>query len=307
MDKKKILIIGGSGFIGSHLVKRALSLEWSVVSLGLSYNKPNYHEGEYDHFCVNLNDYKALRQVIDGKSFDYVINCGGYIDHRDFGNGGEEIFSTHFNGLLNLISILDKAKIIKFINIGSSDEYGSSPAPQREDSREQPISPYSLAKVSSSHLLKMLNLSEDFPATTIRLFLVYGPQQGKKRFIPSIIDGCLKNEIFPCSLGNQLRDFCFIDDIVNGVFSALSNSKTDGEVLNLASGNAVKIRDVVERVQSIIGNGRPQFGKIPFRAGEAKELYANINKAKTMLDWEPKISLEEGLQKTIDWYRIDDG
>ena len=305
MSKRSILIIGGSGFIGSHLITRAVSLDWSVVSLGLSNIKLDVDTDKYDHYCVNLNDKEALKNIIHDKSFDYVINCGGYIDHSDFGDGGEEVFNTHFKGLLNLISSLDKDKLIKLINIGSSDEYGAHPAPQREDLREQPISPYSLAKVSSAHLLRLLNLSEGLPATTVRLFLVYGPNQDKKRFIPSIIHGCLNNEKFPCSTGDQLRDFCYIDDVIDAIFLILDQSSVEGEILNIASGDAIKIKDVIERVRLIIGHGQPQYGEIPFRAGENIELYANINKAKTMLNWKPITSLEEGLQKTIDWYRVN--
>jgi len=286
---------------------RAVSLDWSVVSLGLSDIKLDLDRNKFDHYSVNLNDKEALKKIIHGKAFDYVINCGGYIDHSSFGDGGEQVFNTHFNGLSNLIAVIDKDKIKKLINIGSSDEYGSCPSPQREDLREQPISPYSLAKVFSSHLLRLLNISEDLPSTTVRLFLVYGPRQDNKRFIPSIIKGCLNNEKFPCSIGNQLRDFCYIDDVVDGIFLILNQSSAEGEILNIASGDAIKIKDVVEKVRLIIGHGQPQYGEIPFRPGENIELYANINKAKKMLNWESKTSLDEGLRKTIDWYRVNNG
>jgi len=307
MDKKSILIVGGSGFIGSHLIMRAVSLDWSVVSLGLSDVKLDLDRNKFNHYCVSLNDKAALKEIIYSKDFDYVINCSGYIDHSGFGDGGEEVFNTHYNGLSNLIAVLNKDKIKNLINIGSSDEYGSCTAPQREDLREQPISPYSLAKVFSSHLLRLLNISEGLPSTTVRLFLVYGPHQDDGRFIPSIIKGCLNDEDFPCSKGNQLRDFCYIDDVVDGIFSILDQSSAEGEVLNIASGDAIKIKDVVEKVRLIIGHGQPQYGEIPFRSGENLELYANISKAKTMLNWEPKISLDEGLRKTIDWYRMNNG
>lgn len=304
MDKKSLLVVGGSGFIGSHLVERALSLGWSVVSIGLRKSLFGVEEkNNFVHFCVDLNDKKALDEVIKGRYFDYIINCGGYIDHRSFLDGGEQVFNTHFQGLLNLISSIETNKIKKFINIGSSDEYGSSLAPQREDIREQPISPYSLAKVTSSHLLRLLNISENFPSTTLRLFLVYGPNQDEKRFIPNTILGCLRDKSFPCSLGSQLRDFCYIEDVVDAIFLALNSSKVEGEILNIASGEARKIRNVIEEIHSIVGSGSPKFGEIPLRVGENLELYADISKAKELLNWQPKIKLTEGLKLTIESYR----
>jgi nucleoside-diphosphate-sugar epimerase len=304
MDKKNLLVVGGSGFIGSHLVVRALSLGWSVVSIGLSqYSLDREEENNFIHFCVDLNDKRALNDIIKGRHFDYIINCGGYIDHRSFLNGGEQVFNTHFQGLLNLISSIEVSKIKKFINIGSSDEYGSSLAPQSEESREQPISPYSLAKVTSSHLLRLLNISDNFPSTTLRLFLVYGPKQDEKRFIPNTILGCLQDKDFPCSLGNQLRDFCYIEDVVDATFLALKNPLVEGEILNIASGEANKIRSVIEEINSIVGSGNPKFGEIPLRIGENMELYADISKAQKLLNWQPKIKLTQGLKLTIESYR----
>ncbi|URQ68442.1 NAD-dependent epimerase/dehydratase family protein [SAR86 cluster bacterium] len=304
MDKKSLLVVGGSGFIGSHLVERGLSLGWSVTSLGLREASLGKQENKnLIYLSADLNDKKAIENKIKERHFDYIINCGGYIDHRSFLEGGEQVFNTHFQGLLNLISCLETSKIKKFINIGSSDEYGSSLAPQKEDIREQPISPYSLAKVSSSHLLRFLNISDNFPSTTLRLFLVYGPNQDKKRFIPHTILGCLKNKSFPCSSGVQLRDFCYIEDIVDAIFSALSSSKVDGEILNIASGEASKIRDVIEEIHFLVGRGNPKFGEIPLRVGESLELYADISKAKELLNWQPKINLTQGLKLTIESYR----
>ena len=102
------------------------------------------------------------------------------------------------------------------MNIGSSDEYGSNRAPQNEMQRESPISPYSFGKTASSHFLEMLNRIDNFPSCSLRLFLVYGPGQNDHRFIPQIIEGCLSDNIFNTSKGEQIRDFCFVEDIVEG-------------------------------------------------------------------------------------------
>ena len=104
---------------------------------------------------------------------------------------------------------------------------------------------------------------------------------------------------FPVSKGNQLRDFLYIDDFVNAVFKALITKNILGELINISSGIPISVKDVVNKISYIIKSGKPQFGKINFRKGENMMLYADINKAKKLLNWKPKISLEQGLHKTI--------
>ena len=188
------------------------------------------------------------------------------------------------------------------VDIGSSDEYGNAPAPQHENLREKPISPYSLAKVASSHFLQMLYRTENFPAVTLRLFLTYGPGQDTGRFLPQIIRGCLSDITFPTSAGEQFRDFCYVDDTVCAILQALDSSEGEGEVFNVASGIPISIREIIEKVRNITGSGKPIYGKVPYRPGENMELYASISKAKNILQWEPKVSLKDGLTKTINYF-----
>ena len=213
--------------------------------------------------------------------------------------GGRNIIDTHFIGVQNLIQVIDWYELKRFVQIGSSDEYGNLPAPQSEEMREGPISSYSLGKLASTQLLQMLYRTVKLPAVTLRLFLVYGPGQDEKRFLPQIIKGCLSDNNFPTSAGLQLRDFCYIDDVIDGILTVLTNDKVNGEVINLASGTPVAIREVVEQVQKTVGKGSPEFGEIPYRVGENMELYANVSKAKELLDWEAKVSLESGIEKTV--------
>ena len=205
----------------------------------------------------------------------------------------------HFTGVINLIELLNQDTLKSFINIGSSDEYGDVNAPQSEIQRESPISPYSLGKVSATHFLQMLFRTEKFPVTILRLFLTYGPGQSSNRFIPQIISGCLKDISFPVSKGEQLRDFCFIDDVIRAIFLVFDSSKSAGEIINIASGKPVSIRYVIENIQNIIEGGYPEFGEIDYRSNENMHLYADVNKAKTLLNWQSKFTLNEGLLQTI--------
>jgi len=149
----------------------------------------------------------------------------------------------------------------------------------------------------------MLYSTEGVPTVILRLFLVYGPGQDFGRFIPQVIKGCLSSAIFSASQGDQLRDFCYVDDVINGILMALKNDKVNGKVINIASGKSIRIRQVVELIQKTIGQGQADFGKIPYRTGENMALYADISKATSVLEWEPTTSIEEGIKKTIHYYQ----
>ena len=302
LNNAHLLVVGGTGFIGHHLLKSAINKVCMLTSVSL--NPPSeerFVEGvRYLHFDT-ANKYYLQQQLKD--DYDYVVNLGGYINHKLFKDSGRELIETHFNALQNLVEILPRHSLKRFIQIGSSDEYGNTKAPQHEDQREQAISPYSLAKVASTHFLQMLHRTENFPAVILRLFLTYGPGQDSARFLPQIIRGCLKNETFRTSAGEQLRDFCYVDDTVRAILHALTHPEVDGNVFNVASGEGVAIRTMIKKVCQLTGTGKPRFGEVPYRTGENMTLYGNISKTKSILSWEPLIPLDDGLKHTIDFFK----
>lgn len=302
MKPPRLLVAGGSGFIGRYVVRRGVCQGWHVTSLGL--NNPEVHRivPGARYIMADLTQKDSLRQLADNR-FDYVVNLGGYIDHMLFGCGGRRLIHAHFDGLLNLLECLDRTSIKRFVQIGSSDEYGDVPAPQHEGARERPISPYSLSKVAATHFLQMLYRSEGFPAVVLRLFLTYGPGQDAKRFLPQIIKSCLSDSVFPVSNGEQLRDFCYVEDTVSAIFLALESDVANGEVFNVGSGLPMTVKEMVEKVCFIVGKGHPQFGLIPYRVGENMELYADTKKIKSILGWIPSVSVELGIFNLIDSFR----
>ena len=304
MNSPHLLVIGGTGFIGHHLLRASHQRDWKMTSVSL--NPPPKERFVDDVFYLNfdMTDRSLVKKYLD-KDFDYVVNLGGYINHQLFKEGGSILIKTHFNALQNLVKILPRRRLKRFVQIGSSDEYGNAAAPQHENLREQSNSPYSLAKTASTHFLQMLNHTENFPSVILRLFLTYGPGQDSSRFLPQIIRGCLDDSTFPTSLGEQLRDFCYVDDTVRAILQAVTQPDIEGNVFNVASGKSVSIRAVIEKVCELTGYGNPQYGEVSHRNAENMSLYANISKAKIKLNWEPTISLDVGLKKTIDWYDND--
>ena len=145
----------------------------------------------------------------------------------------------------------------------------------------------------------MLHKTEAFPVVILRLFLAYGPNQNEQRFLPQIIKGCLNEKRFPTSSGEQLRDFCYVEDVVRAIYLVFENDFVNGEILNIASGKPVSIRKIIQTVRDIIGKGEPCFGDVPYRPSENMSLYADIKKAQRLLGWNPSYSLESGLKKLL--------
>jgi len=148
----------------------------------------------------------------------------------------------------------------------------------------------------------MLYRTERVPIVVLRPFLVYGVGQSNDRFIPQVVQGCLNSNKFPVSFGEQLRDFCYIDDVVSAIFLALVSKNALGEVINISSGIPISIKKVIVLIQSLIESGNPQFGEIPYRNGENMALYGDISKAEKILGWSPSVSLVDGLKKVIGQY-----
>ena len=301
-DHMKLLVVGGTGFIGRSLVKKAIEQGYFVTVISL--NKPVEDKcvDGAKYLYADITNREELKQQLKKYKFEYIVNLSGYIDHSNFSAGGRKAIDVHFIGLLNLLEIIDLDRLKRFVQVGSSDEYGNLPAPQNEEQREMPISPYSLGKVASTQLLQMLYRTEKLPSVILRLFLVYGPGQGMGRFIPQIIKGCISGDKFPVSQGEQLRDFCFIDDIVRGILMTFKRDKVGGEVINLASGKPVTIKSVINEVVNVVGKGAPDYGKVQYRTGENMKLYADISKAEILLGWKAGITLRNGIQKTVDAY-----
>ena len=298
--KKNILIVGGTGFIGYHLAKKALKKGWQVTSISSKPPKKIRYLPRVKYILCDITKKKSLKRNIQ-KSFKYVVNLGGYVDHSN----KKKTFKSHYVGCKNLAEIFLKKNPKAFIQIGSSVEYGNLKSPQIESARCYPNlikSVYGKAKLLSSIYLIELFKKKKFPLTILRLYLAYGPRQDINRFLPIIIKGCIKNEKFLCSNGNQSRDFIHVDDVVNAILKALTSKNAKGEIINIGSGKPRKIRNIIEYVKKISKGGYPQFGKIKLRKDEILKLYPNIKKAKNKINWSPKISFEKGLKSTIKFY-----
>ncbi len=300
-SQKKILIVGGTGFIGYHLAKTSLKKGWQVTSISSNPPKKIRYLSKVEYIRCDITNKKLLKKSIR-KHFDYVVNLGGYIDHSN----KKKTLKSHYEGCKNLTEIFLQKTPLSFIQIGSSLEYGTSNSPQKENIKcnlRSIKSIYGKAKLLSSRYVINLFKKKNFPSTVLRPYLVYGPRQDVKRFLPITITGCIKNKKFPCSKGDQLRDFLYVDDAVEAVTKSLTNKNARGQIINIGSGKPRKIKNVIEKVKKISKGGYPQYGIFKQRKFEIPKLYPNVEKAKNKINWIAKISFEKGLKKTINSYK----
>ena len=303
MNKKQnILIVGGTGFIGFFLAKKCLELGWSVTSI--SARKPRkIRKLSRVKYLISDISKKNFFKKISKREFDYVVNLGGYVDH----NNKKKTYNTHYLGSANLANYFLKKKIKRFVQIGSGGEYGKAISPQKEIKKSKPLSVYSRSKYLANNYLLKIYKKKKFPVTIFRLYQVYGPRQDLNRFIPIVINSCIKNRTFPCSDGQQYRDFIYVTDVISAILKSFKKEKSNGKIINLGSEKPLKIKNIIFLIKKITKGGKPQLGKINLRKEENLITYPSISRAKKLLNWGPQINFRQGLKKTIRFYEKNSG
>ena len=298
--KKKILIFGGTGFIGYHLAKEALRRGFKVRSLSKNNPEKKRYLKKVKYIVADISNKNFINKIIK-EDFQYVVNLAGYVDHSD----KIKTYKSHYVGCKNISNFFLKKKIKSFVQVGSSMEYGIKKSPQKENFKCQPRSVYGKAKFLSTKYLLNLYKKKKFPVTIVRLYQIYGPYQDLNRFLPAVIHSSKNNKDFPCSHGRQSRDFLYINDLIDAIFLILKNPKAKGEIFNIGFGRPLKIKNIIKKILFYYKSGNPQFGKIKLRREEQMKIYPNICKAKKFLNWKPKVNFLTGLKKTIQYYNAN--
>ena len=299
--KKRVLITGGSGFIGKHLQNKLFN--WGAVITIVDKN-PQQHTRSINAIKCDICNYKNLEKVIKDISPEIVFHLAANIDRSPSFDIMRNMISVNLVGTLNLLESLKNISSCQSIIVaGTSEEYGNNQVPFKEYYKEDPISPYSFSKVSVSYLCKMLFNIYKLPIIILRPTLAYGPGQKETMFIPTLINALLRNERFIMTPGEQTRDFVFIDDLVNAYVQTGVSEGHFGEIFNIGSGKAYKIKDIAYRISSFLDKRNfLEIGARDYRKSEIMSYFVDISKAKKLLNWVPKIDIDEGLKKTVEWY-----
>jgi nucleoside-diphosphate-sugar epimerase len=304
---RRALVTGAGGFIGSHLVKRLLD-EGAQVHILLKENESTWRiKDGLDRLVVwksDITDLTSLQSILPRVNPQIIFHLAALVDVSRSWNRVVPMTKTNVLGTINLLTALKQSCFETFIHTSSSEEYGDTLSPCREDQRESPISPYSFSKLSSTHFCQMAAKTFDLPITTVRLFPTYGPFQESSMFVPSAIKSLLVKKEFKMSPGEQKREFNFVDDIVEAYLKVAVCSEAHGEVLNVGNGIPYKLKQVISIIKELIGGTlNIEIGALPYRKGEGSECFCDNHKLRQLTGWSPQVSLEEGLRLTVEWYK----
>lgn len=303
----RVLVTGGTGFMGRHLV-RALAARGDEVCV-VGRRPPGALPAEalpagtrYEPTDLALPG--AAAALLGRLRPERVFHLASAVDvRRDLGLLDEQVRSTQMSAVHVARACLEHG-VGRLVHVGTCEEYGNGPAPFREEQDPAPVSPYSAAKVAATAFVRMLSASFGLPAVVVRPFLTYGPGQTAGQMIPALIRSALDGRDFPMTGGEQTREFNYVDDVVDGFLRAAEAPGVEGLVINIGCGEPRRIRDVATLVLRLLGDPvRAEFGKLPYRPGETWDFYCSNERARRLLGWSPRVGLEDGLQRTIAWFR----
>ena len=309
IKNKRVLITGSTGFIGANLTRkcldvgaqvyiltRATSDKWRIQDILQDVN-------EYDIDLLEHEKLKSSVQNIKPEVIFHTATYGGYPFQKEEGR----IIQTNLEGTINLVDACSKIgfDVDVFVNTGSSSEYGIKDNPIKETDLLEPNSVYGASKASATLFCQTKAKIGNLPIITLRLFSPYGYYEDPTRLIPSVVISCLEGRNPQLLSPQSVRDFIFIEDVVETYMKVVEQPKKAGvEIFNIGSGRQYTVKEVVDVVVKLMGNSiKPEWGTMPNPRVEPKMWQADISKAKEILGWQPKYNLTQGLEKTIDWFR----
>ena len=310
MEKnKKVLLIGGSGFIGVYLCKAlsGLGIEVTVLSKRIYKIKKLNFSGKLKLIEGGILDYNILEKSIKGK--DCIINLASIVNHYSNFDPFDDL-EVNCKGQLNVLEARKKANPkSKYIFIGSRTQFGRvKDLPVKEYDCQRPISLYGIHKQTAENYCHLYKRAFNINSIILRLPQVYGPSlthSDTHSIINKFIEKALKNEEFKVNgYGNDIKDFVYIDDVIDLIIRALKSDICEG-TFNVGSGKKIKLIDVAKKIINICASGRYKAVLFPtnIKNFELGDFYFDIAKVSKQFKWKPKTEMDDGIKKTIEFYR----
>ncbi len=311
---KHVLVTGAGGFIASHLVERLVA-EGARVRAFVRYNSrgdvgmlkliPADVYSQFEIMQGDLRDNEAVRKAVQG--MDTVFHLGALIAIPYSYVNPREVVDVNIMGTLNVLMAARDFRTRRVVHTSTSEVYGTAQyVPIDEKHALQGQSPYSASKIGADRIAESFYRSFEVPVVTLRPFNTFGPRQSARAVIPTIITQALTRDEVKLGSLDPSRDFTFVADTVEGFLRVASADNVLGEEINLGNDNTIRIGDLAEKIFGILGKtlkltADPQ--RVRPGKSEVMKLWASNQKAKELIGWEPRVSLEEGLRRTIEWIR----
>lgn len=308
-----VLVTGAAGFIGASVCKQLLAAGRIVVGLD---NFDNYYDtglkrhrirdlesnSKFHMFEASIESRSDLESIFESHPFDSIINLAAQVGVRNSLENPARYYATNVNGCLNLLELCRANQIQKLVLASTSSLYAGQQTPFHEElSVNKPISPYAASKKAAEVLAYSYHHQFNLDVTVVRYFTVYGPA-GRPDMSPFRFIKWIDSET-PITLygdGSQSRDFTYVDDIARGTVAALKH--VGYEIVNLGGGNQpYSINELIARIENLLGK-KAIINQRPFHQADMQTTWADISKAKKLLDWQPTVGLDDGLKRTVNWY-----
>lgn len=307
----KCLVTGGAGFIGSNLADELIKQGAKVRILDnlVTGFRENLEEinGDFEFVEGDLNDAEIVKKALEG--IEIVFHQAALPSVPRSIDNPLETHNACVNGTFNLLLKSKETGVKRVVYAASSSAYGNQQTlPKVETMNPEPLSPYAAAKLMGEYYAQVFTNVYGLETLCLRYFNVFGPRQNPSSHYSGVIsrfvDALLGNKI-PIIYGDgeTSRDFTYVANVVNANINAAQTSKGIGQVMNVANGERITLNELLEVLKKITGKPDVQADYQPERAGDVKHSQADINRAKDWIDYQKIIGLEEGLQKTIDWWK----
>ncbi len=301
-----IIVTGAAGFVGANLFHKLLAVRNDVFAIQKTEHNWRLIDTPLENIVtVDLTDASAIKNLIQEISPQTIFDCAAYGAYS-FEGSAELIYATNFSAVVGLIEALRNRSIAAFVHAGTSSEYGGNSAAPSEDSVCVPNSNYAVSKLAISEYLRYVGKFNNFPCVNLRLYSVYGPLEDTSRLIPNLLRKASQGSLPPFVDPEISRDFVHVDDVCAAFILAAAkmNPSFFGETLNIGSGIKTTIRDLAFLTKQIFSiSEEPSFGSMPGRDWDLPDWYSDPTKARSMLGWEAKIDLGQGLLSTADWVK----
>ena len=315
----QILVTGAAGFIGYHLIKKILNKNKKVIGIDNinSYYDTNLKKDrinnlkkskKFSFYKIDLSNYKKLNDIVKKNKINIIIHLAAQAGVRYSIKYPRTYFKSNLEGFFNILEISKDNKIKHLIYASTSSVYGdSNKFPLKENDRtDQPLSFYAATKKSNEVMAHSYSYIYKLPCTGVRFFTVYGPfgrpDMALFKFTKNIINNH-SVELF--NNGKHLRDFTYVDDIVDGIYSLInkqSKKTTPYEIFNIGNGTSKKLLDYLKYIEKSLKK-ISKTKKLPLQVGDVVKTHSDINKLKKYIGYRPKTNIKIGIEKFIEWYK----
>jgi UDP-glucuronate 4-epimerase len=316
MNLQTVLVTGGAGFIGSHLVDRLLQTEGTQVVVLDNFNdfyapaikhanvRAHLAHPHYQLVQADLGDVPKLREVFSQTSLAAIVHLAARAGVRPSLEQPKEYEQTNVAGTLNLLELAREFEVKRFIFGSSSSVYGDNPnAPFKEDYLPQPISPYAATKVAGEMLAYTYSHLYNIQTVCLRFFTVYGPRQRPDLAIHKFARLMTAGQPIPVyGDGTTERDYTYVADIVDGIMAALAYDQTPFEAINLGCSQTVPLHRLITLLEEALGV-KAKIERLPMHAGDLALTHADVSKAHRLLHYAPTTPIEAGIQKFVAWFK----